>query len=206
MVLGLSLPAFTMLHFIISLIAIVTGLVVMFGLLGSKRLPGLTAIFLLFTILTSVTGFLFPFKGAVAVPYGRHPLAGSARDRLHRAVWREAFRGLAPDLCCDGDDFALSQYLRLDHPGVLESAGAAGACTGRAAGAAIWAGICRGAGHRAGVLRACHHRRMAPLQADVVRLIHRSAGTCACLRHSGAMRSVEPEISRNNLWIPALRP
>jgi hypothetical protein len=62
MVLGLSLPAFTMLHVIISLIAIVTGLVVMFGLLGSKRLPGLTAIFLLFTILTSVTGFLFPFK------------------------------------------------------------------------------------------------------------------------------------------------
>jgi hypothetical protein len=62
MVLGLSLPAFTMLHVIISLIAIVSGLVVMFGLLGSKRMPGLTAIFLLFTILTSVTGFLFPFK------------------------------------------------------------------------------------------------------------------------------------------------
>jgi hypothetical protein len=61
MVLGLSLPAFTTLHVVISLIAIVTGLIVMFGLLGSKRLPGLTAIFLLFTILTSVTGFLFPF-------------------------------------------------------------------------------------------------------------------------------------------------
>lgn len=62
MVLGLSLPAFTMLHVIISLIAIASGLVVMFGLLGSNPLPGLTAIFLLFTILTSVTGFLFPFK------------------------------------------------------------------------------------------------------------------------------------------------
>src|SRR6266702_7155047 len=61
MVLGLSLPAFTMVHVIISLIAIVAGLVVMFGLLGSQPLPGLTAIFLLFTILTSVTGFLFPF-------------------------------------------------------------------------------------------------------------------------------------------------
>ena len=48
MVLGLSLPAFTMLHVIISLIAIATGILVMFGLLGSKRLPGLTAIFLLF--------------------------------------------------------------------------------------------------------------------------------------------------------------
>jgi hypothetical protein len=61
MVLGLSLSAFTMVHVIISLIAIVAGLVVMSGLLGSKSMPGLTAIFLLFTILTSVTGFLFPF-------------------------------------------------------------------------------------------------------------------------------------------------
>jgi hypothetical protein len=57
----MSLATFTLLHVIISLIAIVTGLVVMFGLLGSRRMPGLTAIFLLFTILTSVTGFLFPF-------------------------------------------------------------------------------------------------------------------------------------------------
>lgn len=62
MVLGLSLPAFTMVHVIISLIAIAAGLVVMFGLLGSKPMPGLTAIFLAFTILASATGFLFPFE------------------------------------------------------------------------------------------------------------------------------------------------
>jgi hypothetical protein len=62
MVLGLSLPAFTMVHVIISLIGIAAGLVVMFGLLGSKSMPGLTAIFLLFTILTSATGFLFPVE------------------------------------------------------------------------------------------------------------------------------------------------
>ena len=61
MVLGLSLPVFTMVHVIISLIAIVAGLVVMSGLLGSKPMPAMTAIFLLFTILTSATGFLFPF-------------------------------------------------------------------------------------------------------------------------------------------------
>jgi hypothetical protein len=61
MVLGMSLATFTLLHVIISLIAIVTGLVVMSGMLGSRPMPGLTAIFLLFTILTSVTGFLFPF-------------------------------------------------------------------------------------------------------------------------------------------------
>lgn len=62
MVLGMSLATFTLLHVIISLIGIVSGVIVMFGLLGSNRMPGLTAIFLLFTILTSATGFLFPFE------------------------------------------------------------------------------------------------------------------------------------------------
>ena len=60
MILGMSLATFTMFHVVISLIAIVAGLVVMFGMLGSKSQPGLTAIFLLFTILTSATGFLIP--------------------------------------------------------------------------------------------------------------------------------------------------
>jgi hypothetical protein len=62
MILGMSLSMFTTVHVIISLIAIVSGIIVMFGLLGSSRMPGLTAIFLLFTILTSATGFLFPFE------------------------------------------------------------------------------------------------------------------------------------------------
>lgn len=62
MVLGMSLSAFTMLHVIISLIGIVSGLVVLSGLFGSTRMPGITALFLLTTILTSVTGFLFPFE------------------------------------------------------------------------------------------------------------------------------------------------
>jgi hypothetical protein len=61
MMLGLSLSAFTALHVIISLVAMVSGIVVMFGLLGSNRMQALTAIFLVFTILTSVTGFMFPF-------------------------------------------------------------------------------------------------------------------------------------------------
>ena len=63
MILGMSLSTFTTVHVVISLIAIVAGIIVMFGMLGSNRMPGLTAIFLLFTILTSVTGFLFPFNG-----------------------------------------------------------------------------------------------------------------------------------------------
>jgi hypothetical protein len=62
MIFDMSLSTITTLHVIISLIGIASGIVVMFGLLGSNRMPGLTAIFLLFTILTSATGFLFPFE------------------------------------------------------------------------------------------------------------------------------------------------
>src|ERR1700720_1609521 len=62
MILGMSLSTFVTAHVIISLIGIVAGIIVMFGLLGSNKMPGLTAIFLLFTILTSATGFLFPFE------------------------------------------------------------------------------------------------------------------------------------------------
>src|ERR1700685_2348544 len=63
MVLGMSLSAFTTLHVVMSLSATLAVLIVMFGMLGSNPMPGLTAIFLLFTILTSATGFLFPFNG-----------------------------------------------------------------------------------------------------------------------------------------------
>jgi hypothetical protein len=62
MMLGLSLANFTLLHVVISLIAIVAGLIVMFGMLGSRSMPGLTATFLILTILTNVTGFGFPFE------------------------------------------------------------------------------------------------------------------------------------------------
>jgi hypothetical protein len=58
MILGLSTLAFV--HTIISLIGIVAGFVVMFGMLGSNRMPGWTALFLATTILTNVTGFLIP--------------------------------------------------------------------------------------------------------------------------------------------------
>jgi hypothetical protein len=61
MMLGLSLQAFTLLHVVISLIGIVSGLIVLFGLFKSQPMPGMTAIFLLTTILTNVTGFMFPF-------------------------------------------------------------------------------------------------------------------------------------------------
>src|ERR1700710_1448043 len=60
MILGMSLSTFVLVHVIISLVGIAAGFIVMFGMLGSNRMPGLTAIFLLLTILTSATGFLIP--------------------------------------------------------------------------------------------------------------------------------------------------
>jgi hypothetical protein len=60
MILGMSLAAFTQFHVIISLIAIVTGIVVLVGMLSAKRLPSTTAIFLITTVATSITGFMFP--------------------------------------------------------------------------------------------------------------------------------------------------
>jgi hypothetical protein len=62
MILGMSLSTFTTLHVIISLIGIVTGLVVLLGMLGGRQLGSWTAVFLATTVLTSATGFLFPFN------------------------------------------------------------------------------------------------------------------------------------------------
>ena len=62
MVLGMPLSTFTILHVLISLVGIASGLLVVYGLLRGKRFDGATVIFLATTILTSVTGFLFPFE------------------------------------------------------------------------------------------------------------------------------------------------
>src|SRR6267378_8684340 len=89
------MATFTAVHVLISLIGIVSGFVIVFGLLVSKRLGGWTAVFLASTVLTSVTGFFFPFHGflpshalgilslivlaiAIFARYGRH-LAGAWR-------------------------------------------------------------------------------------------------------------------------------
>jgi hypothetical protein len=62
-ILGLSLSAFTTLHVAISIMAIAAGLVVLRGFLGSHPMNAVTLLFLITTVLTSLTGFLFPFHG-----------------------------------------------------------------------------------------------------------------------------------------------
>jgi hypothetical protein len=93
-----ALPAFTVLHVAISLAAIASGFVVLFGMIANKRLGRWTACFLATTVATSVTGFGFPIKGMTpgiafgiislvvlaVVIYARYPrhLAG---------VWRRVY-------------------------------------------------------------------------------------------------------------------
>jgi hypothetical protein len=62
MILGVTTATFTLVHVLISLAGIGSGLIVVYGLLSGKRLDGWTATFLVTTILTSVTGFLFPVE------------------------------------------------------------------------------------------------------------------------------------------------
>ncbi len=63
MILGLSSVQFTFLHVFLSLVGIGAGMFLIYGLLSSRRLNILTALFLVTTLATSLTGFLFPFKG-----------------------------------------------------------------------------------------------------------------------------------------------
>ena len=86
------LHIYTIIHTLISLVGIFTGLIVLFGLLATKRLDGWTKWFLITTVATSVTGFGFPLHhfgaphvvgvislivlaGAIFARYGRQ-LAG----------------------------------------------------------------------------------------------------------------------------------
>jgi len=87
------LAAYTLLHVVISLVGIISGLVVLFEMLTAQRFDCWTKIFLLTTVLTSVTGLFFPFHGitpaivigiislvvlapAIYARYGRHLASG----------------------------------------------------------------------------------------------------------------------------------
>jgi len=62
MILGMSTVTYTFLHVFISLIGIGSGLAVIYGFLTGRRFDRVTALFLVTTVLTSVTGFGFPFE------------------------------------------------------------------------------------------------------------------------------------------------
>jgi len=96
MILGMSLQTFTLVHVLISLAGIASGIVVMYGFLTNQRLDGWTAVFLTTTALTSLTGFLFPWTGITpAIKLGIISLVVLAiaivtRYVLHLA-WRKTY-------------------------------------------------------------------------------------------------------------------
>ena len=129
MIAGLSIENFTILHIAISLIAIASGLIVLAGMLRARRLPGWTAVFLVTTILTSVTGFMFPINGLTpAIVFGLISIVILAIALA--ALYAEApERGVEMDLRHDGAGGALFQRVRSDRAVLPESAGVAKAGT-----------------------------------------------------------------------------
>src|SRR5262245_45991850 len=59
---SIGMTVFTILHVVISLAGIGSGVVVAYGFLTAKRLDTWTTIFIATTVLTSVTGFFFPVE------------------------------------------------------------------------------------------------------------------------------------------------
>jgi hypothetical protein len=62
MILGMSTAMFTLVHVLISLVGILSGFLVLFGMIGRKVSVFWTATFFITNALTDVTGFMFPFK------------------------------------------------------------------------------------------------------------------------------------------------
>jgi hypothetical protein len=97
-VFGMSLETYTLVHVLISLVAIGSGLVVLFGLIAAKRLDGWTAVFLATTVATSVTGFGFPFDhllpshkvGFISLVVLAIAIAARYAFRL-RGAWRHVY-------------------------------------------------------------------------------------------------------------------
>ena len=93
-----GLAVLTLVHVVISLIGIVSGLAVTYGLLRSQRMDGWTSIFLVTTVATSVTGYFFPFHkllpshilGAISLVLLAFAIAGRYKFRLAGA-WRRIY-------------------------------------------------------------------------------------------------------------------
>ena len=62
MLFGTVFGSFNFFHTLITLVAIASGLVMLSGMLRNARMDGMHAIFLLFSVLTAVTGFMIQIK------------------------------------------------------------------------------------------------------------------------------------------------
>ena len=98
MIFGMTTSTYTLVHVLLSLVGIASGLVVVFGLLTGKRLDGWTALFLATTVATSLTGFGFPFDHLLPshkvgiISLVLLAFAILARYAFHlRGVWRRIY-------------------------------------------------------------------------------------------------------------------
>ena len=123
MILGMTTSTFTLVHVLISLVGIASGLVVVFGLLTGKRLDGWTALFLATTVATSVTGFAFPFD---------HPLRSKVDNNwfiTDKKVGSEFFtkdqRQMVKDIFHDlhSPEYADTVYRQVEHDSGKEGFG-----------------------------------------------------------------------------------
>ena len=91
-----ALPAYTILHVAISLAAIASGFIVLFGMIANKRLAGWHTFFLATTFATSVTGFGFPIKGMTpGIAFGLISFDSLAAYERYRATLRSDAEGRA---------------------------------------------------------------------------------------------------------------
>jgi hypothetical protein len=58
-----AMNTYTLLHVLLSLIGIASGLIVLYGMFVSEHWPGWTHLFVWTTVATTLTGFGFPFNG-----------------------------------------------------------------------------------------------------------------------------------------------
>lgn len=93
-----DLATFTLVHVVLSLVGIGSGLVVLVGLIDGKRLDAWTAVFLISTAATSLTGFGFPFEHVLpshvvgVISLLVLAMAGLARyPRRLAGVWRRVY-------------------------------------------------------------------------------------------------------------------
>lgn len=94
----MALDIFTLAHVLISVIGIAAGFGALAGLLAGSVFPRWTAVFLTFTLATSITGFFFPFRGftpAYAVGGISVIVLGLALYALYgqhlRGAWRRVY-------------------------------------------------------------------------------------------------------------------
>lgn len=94
MILGTSLQAFTVLHVVICIVELLSGIVVVLQLLAGRR-SALTGLFMVTAALTTITGFLFPFHGitpGIVLGFVSLPLLLLAAISLYggrvHGVWR----------------------------------------------------------------------------------------------------------------------